>query len=476
MSAATTILDDTKAFFDARVERPAEGRVALGVSGGPDSMVLLDVLRRLGFPVDVLHMNYHLRGDESDADEETVRSYCEAWKMAFIRFDADTTASRTGAGGSVQARARALRYRLFADHAVRRGISVVAVGHNRDDQVETVMINLLRRSGFDGLAGMRPIRGLVHDSRILLVRPFLATTRAAIMDYAERFGVPWRTDASNADEKYLRSRIRHRTIPALVRSEGERVLEDVLLLAEAMRSLVDESLPSVIPAELAPERLSDGRVPLGPLVTLEPAVRQWLLLRYLRSAIPDAPVRRSIVEAVDRLLDGDAGKRIRFRQGAVWKERDFLRFENASQARSGESAARAVVLVPAVGKLEEFHGAYGTIRLHTLRRRPVKTATSPGEILVDGDRLSDELTVRPWLPGDRFQPFGMTGTKKVKSLLTDRHVPTSSRRRVHVLCDGDRIVWVIGHRMDERYRIGPSTRRVLRISHEAGVHEDGPEA
>ena len=469
------MVSTTRAYIERHGLFPGGGRVIAGVSGGPDSMVLLDVLLRLQRDVFVVHVNYGLRGRASDADAELVRTFARARGVSLLEVDVRGEIDSSRERGSMQARARHLRYERFAAVAAEEGIDVVAVGHNRDDQVETVLLNLMRGAGLDGLGGMRPQRKLRRDAGTTLARPFLETGREEIRSYARDADIPWRQDASNEDLRYARVRLRNDVIPALVRVAGEDVIDEVLSMASELRILTDEILPAHLPRALR-TGLTSGRLPVEPLSELDPFVRGGLLLRCLRSGISDAPARRTSIEAIEKLLASRSGKRVQFKGGAVWRERDHLRILTSeagpSAARdSGGGAPSPEATVHYDGGDGSLSGPFGTLAWQTSGAVPSDATVGLDEILVDAGALRGPLSVRPWRPGDRFVPFGMSGSKKVKAFLTDRKVASSERATTRLLLDGDRIVWVIGLAMDDRYRIGSDTERVVRISWSPPVEE-----
>lgn len=434
-------------------------RVLVGVSGGPDSMVCLAVLRTLGYEAAGLHVNYGLRPG-AEEDEALVRRYCEQHgvPLRVVTLDAKQRAEATDE--SLQEAARRLRYDALADAARDANCSAVAVGHHRDDQTETVLLNLFRGAGPDGLAGMPPARALRADPTISLVRPLLSLARSEIEDYAAAQDIPWRQDPSNEDPSYDRAALRTAILPK-IEDRFPGASENVARAATLMREYVDATLTPALE-----ERMAGGfwRTAHGGAVDLdalraEPAVWQRrMLLEALARTLPEAPETHAVAEELAALIEAQPGARFEVAEGTVWRERDRLRFVPRADA-----AARVAPTPVPWG--EDVPVATGTFRLDPMDRAPARL--DPGsryEAYADLDRLPDPLTLRSWQEGDRVQPLGMEGTKLVSDLLTDNQVPPHRRAATCVLATDHHLAWVIGHRLDHRVRVRPETERVAHLS------------
>lgn len=439
--------------------------VVVGVSGGIDSVVLLHVLRRLGYGVRAAHVNYGLRGKASEGDEAFVRAWCaEAGvPLDVARLDARGEASARRV--SVQEAARDLRYAWFEERARAHAASYVAVAHHLDDQVETVLLHLFRGSGPEGLAGMPVSRPIRRGSPIRVVRPLLHARREAVEAYARAEALSWREDASNASLKYRRGALREAILPAVEAHFGPAVRDNVARSAALLRGYVGETVQPALQAAFEQAALPDpegpGRLSLAVLRTLSPAWRQRVLLEALQRWLPGSPRSRATASAVDALLDAQPGRRVSFLQGDVWRDRDALVFVAAGSGTASPDASDEVRFVyPG----ETVPLARGGLSVELLDAAPA--SLDPGTntvVYVDARRLFFPLQVRRWQAGDRLQPFGMTGTKKVSDLLTDARVPAHRRREVEVLLSGEEIVWVIGIRLDGRFCVRPDTRAFAKI-------------
>jgi tRNA(Ile)-lysidine synthase len=438
-------------------------RVLVGVSGGPDSMVCLSVLRALGYDVCVLHANYGLRAGAAD-DEALVREWCAGQAppvpLRVVHLDAEARAERRGE--SLQEAARVLRYEALAAHAATVDAAAVAVGHHRDDQAETLLLNLLRGSGPEGLAGMAPSRPLHADAGVPLIRPLLARARAEVEAYADDAGIPWREDPSNRDPAYDRAVVRTEVMP-LLQKHFSHAPAALSRAAALLREYVDHTLTPSLDTRLARCYVDceegGGRLALDPLRGEPPVWRRRLILAALARTLPEAPQTAAFAEEVHALVDAQVGRRVEGAGGTVWRERDGLRFVPAA-------AAPDEVWPPLpVPWGEDVPLPGGVLRIDPLDDRP--DSLDPGTPYVeyvDAERLADPLDVRTWRAGDRLRPLGLDGTKGVGDLLTDAKVPPHRRRGTYILSTDEHVAWVIGHRLDHRMRVRPSTRQVARLS------------
>ena len=436
------------------------GCVLVGVSGGVDSVVLLYLLRRLGYRVEAAHVNYGLRA-EADADEAHVRSLCEAWAVPLQVTWHDAKARAKREQTSVQEAARDLRYDFFAEVATARGIADVAVAHHLDDQAETLLLNLFRGAGLGGLAGMAPQRTLIEGSDVRLVRPLLGVRRAAIETYARAEGLAWREDASNTSPAYRRGAVRQAILPVIEAHFGTSAPERIAHAAALIRAYLNDSISSELAmhiergAQPAPE--GGGRLDLAYLHRLPVVWQDRLILDALARWLPDAPRQASFAAEVRRLMAAQPGRRIEAEGGTVWREREALRFL-PKKAEGADVRPRTVNL-----------GETVTLPQGWLSVEPIPVPAhfdsgAPHVALADADRLSFPLTMRPWRPGDRLRPLGLDGSKKVSDVLTEAKVPAHRRREALVVLSSDEIVWVVGHRLAEDVRLRPETQRAVRLS------------
>ena len=417
--------------------------VIVGLSGGADSVALLHILTRLGYPCVAAHCNFHLRNDESDADADFAQQTAEALGLPFRRIDFDTADYARQNGVSTEMAARTLRYEWFETLRRELGAEAIAVAHHRDDNVETVLLNLIRGTGLSGLCGMRPRNGHI-------VRPLLSVDRHQIVRWLADRHLPFRTDSSNASDIYRRNFVRLRLLPLMgqlnpsVRDAISRMAGHLTDVEAIYRNAIDSHRAHLIDA--------DGRISIDALLrTPAPhAVLFELLTPYGFTPSQCADIARA--------LSGESGRSFVAPDGRWHLLKDRLH----------------LILYPADEvSADAFPLTLGSeltapIRL-SLEERIVDEAftisRSPHVATFDADRIALPLTLRRWRAGDSFVPFGMTGRKKLSDYFSDHKFSLLRKAAAWILCDASgRILWIVGHRTDNRFRITSKTRRALIIT------------
>jgi tRNA(Ile)-lysidine synthase len=391
------------------------------LSGGGDSVCLLDVALRLGAGVSALHVNYGLRPG-ADEDQAFVQGLCE---RLGVRLHAERV-SLAGAGGNLQERAREARYALAGELAE----GDYAAAHTASDQAETILYRLAVSPGSRALHGM-PAR------RDRLVRPLLGVTRGEVRAYLGERGLAWREDPSNADRRFARARVRHDLLDAL-RSVGPAAERTI---AETARQLREEA--AVLDATVADalDELGGGpAVALAALREHPPALRRLVLRRLAETAGgrlggPEVDEILALSERGTKTLDLGGGLRAVAEYGT-------LRF-----TRVGEAGPPDPVELPVPGRVR-----FGDWEIEAV-------FTAPGDVSVSAARLGPSATVRSWRAGDRMRPAGLGGTKTLQDLFTDRKVPRALRHTLPVVESGGAIVWVAGVALDERFAAADDSGR-----------------
>lgn len=434
------MLDEVRRFLRREdLLRTAEP-VWVGVSGGVDSMTLLHVLRALGHPCHVAHMDHGLRGAESDADRELVKAYCAGHAIPFHTTTANVRERALRPGTSVQMAARELRYAWFKELQAQRPMPF-ALAHHADDAVETLFIDLLRGTGVRGWSSIAP----ANDG---FVRPLLCVGRAEVERYATAHQVTFREDSSNSDPKYLRNRIRHELMPLLERMRpgaGRAMARSVELLRE-LEIAAHRPVQAAI-AAMPPDAM--GRVHV-PFATLEASASPRLLLHALlrwRGFHPDA---------MDRIRDAAQARSTGARFGSA--EHTVI-IDREEIIISPERAPMPTFLIdPDVPVPQDAPFTWSYIEASAFH-----VPTDMNAVVLDADRLVFPLELRPWRAGDRMRPIGLGGSKLISDILTDAKVPADIRPSAYVLTNEGMPVWLVGHRVAEGFQATAASQRVLRV-------------
>ena len=447
-------------------------RLLVAVSGGADSVALLHLLLRLGGQLDlhptVVHLDHGLRGEASREDRRWVEALAARLQVPCVAARRDVGKVIERGGSSPEEAARRVRYGFFRQAARRTGIGILALGHQADDQAETVLLRLLRGSGPAGLIGMRPRR---REGELLLVRPLLAFRRGELLAFLSGIGEGFRRDRSNLDLRFLRNRIRHRLLPLLEAEYNPRFRELLIELArregereDYLRSRLEEPCRKLIRRTPRGWGLDCG------LFSRAAAPERGEALRELldRAGIPAA--NRRHFRALERLARGTSGRRLDLPGPVVArKEGDLLLLskhrgpETLPTVPLGLPEERIIEPLSARLRIREYPVPPG-LEFRPGTRPPPARGSGPWREYLDRDRVVPPLVLRSRLPGDRYRPLGMKGRKKVKKILLESGVPLSRRGLVPVIADRERIIWLAGYRPNHFCRIRPDTRKVLEIS------------
>lgn len=448
-----TILDQVRLTIQRYKLVGVGEKVVVGVSGGPDSLALLSCLLELrdefGFSLHVAHLDHCLR--ENSAQEAAyVKRLAEEWGLPATVEARDVRAFQQEHKLSLEEAAREVRYRFLREVARAVGAAKIAVGHQADDQAETLLLNLLRGSGLTGLKAMLP-----HREGI--IRPLLFITREEIEAYCREKGLVPCRDPSNLDKSYRRNKIRHELIPWLAREFNPAIIRvlarTATLLAEEeafFEELTRENLGKVIKEQGRGYLKLDGERLLGLPAALE--------RRVLRAAVASlgGGVEFHHVEQLRSILRAGSGA-LSLPRGLQARVSHRLLFLEEPSRKEEPIPFRYLLKVPGVTPLPEIGKR---LRIEVLPP-PAKVSSPPWEAWVDKDKLTGPLWARNWQPGDRFRPLGMKGTKKLQDLFVDAGIDMKERRRVPVIVSGEHIVWVAGVRLSEDFKITPETREAL---------------
>lgn len=414
-------------------------KILLAVSGGVDSMVMFHLVKTAGFSVAVAHCNFQLRGAEADADEELVRQTCAQWEVPFFTKRFETASWAKERKVSIQMAARDLRYDYFRQLMETEHYDCVATAHHFNDVIESALMNLVRGTGIDGLVGILPKKDRI-------IRPLLFATRDMILDYAAREKIAWREDASNLSEDYQRNYVRHQVMPRLqelnpgfeetFRDTHERLL-GARLFARAYISDIAAAATEVRDRKTCIDFRKIRQ-------SAAPAVLLWEIIKDMgfnydqcRQMVNDhqpgkvflTPTHQLIVDRTEYIIE---------------RKHDST-FSTTAIERGQRTAGAEPFLL---SLREEPAEGFKLVRDNTVAQ-------------LDADLMKFPLLWRKWQAGDYFVPLGMRQEKKLSDFLIDLKIPFNSKADITVLESAGEIVWVVGYRINDRYKVTPETRRVL---------------
>lgn len=418
---------------------PKGTRLLCAVSGGIDSMVMLSLLNEMNYECVVAHCNFRLRGDESDGDEQFVREMCEKMYIpCFVNtFDTHKFADETGL--SIQMAARKLRYDWFYELAEKENCSYIALAHNSDDQVETAILNFARGTGIRGVSGMKPLAGK-------LFRPLIEVSRADIVQISTEDNIPFHNDSTNATTKYARNKVRHLVIPLLEEinvAAKENILKSVSYFAETERIMNDY----VRRAKEVAMSNSNGLLRIDVAKIMQTAAPSTVLFEMLiGEGVPKPLASESVC-----LLEAQTGRKCEMDGVEIVRNREYIEVQK-SVGENDES----VVTVNAIGELKKF----GFEISFAYCDDDFVFDKNPQVAYIDVKKLKFPLTLRKWNFGDKFMPLGMKGMRKLSDFFKDEKLSQAEKSNVRILESDGKIVWVVGMRIDERFKFDKDTKEV----------------
>ncbi|EMR03247.1 tRNA lysidine(34) synthetase TilS [Cesiribacter andamanensis] len=429
--------------------------VLLAVSGGLDSVAMAHLFQQCPYPFALAHANFGLRAEESEGDAHFVEALARQLGVAFHTTRLPAASEAEVKGVSIQMAARDLRYQWFGELCRQEGYLALATAHHLSDQAEGLLLNLSRGTGLAGLHGIAPKRPLLStENSPLLIRPLLFTRRDELEAWATAQGIRWREDSSNASPKYRRNLIRQQVIPPL-KSLNPQLEEGLQELASQVRA-AEGVLKGVVDAlhrQVVAEKAGHTTLSLPPLLAQpEP---QYLLGELLQPWGFGWAEAGAILHSLQRSAGSPVGKEFSSATHRLVVDREQLVI----------TPLGAAALPPTPLALEQPELQLGPWHFRT-RRLPAKgyrLLADPLLAALDLGRLQFPLLLRPVQPGDRFQPLGMRGKKKLSDFMIDQKIPLNLKDELLVLQSGTDIVWVVGHRIDERYKVSGHTAEIFEI-------------
>jgi tRNA(Ile)-lysidine synthase len=445
--------------------------ILAAVSGGPDSVALLRVLKMLqndyALHIDVAHLHHGLRGEEADKEEEFVRLLSRKMNLQLFTKKVNIRELQKKAGKSLEEVAREERYRFLYQMAEEHGAVKIATGHHRDDQAETFLINLLRGSGLEGLKGIAPIR----DGR--LIRPLLYVGRDEILEFLQRERLSYMTDSSNSDSSFLRNRIRNQLIPELKNRYNPQMTAGLARTAEIIR-IEDDYMQAVVRRLLILWEIDvidrEVIVPLAEFSRQHEAI-QARIVKFLLEEM--TPFKKGIsYRHIESVMDVCRKSDIRLRRLnlpfgiVVEKQPSTLVVRKKSEiAPQGtdlndeKDVFEIQVEIPGIIHLNERN-----IQLEFIDKPSITEIIShPGTAFLDYERIEPPLFLRNIRPGDKIDLLGLGGVKKLKKIFIDKKIPHRLRKSIPLLADSRSVIWIAGDRISQRVCVTEKTRKVLKV-------------
>ena len=417
------------------------GTILLAVSGGIDSIVMCELFRQSSIPFAIAHCNFQLRAAESDEDEAFVEALAEKYKVAFhtVSFETKTFAKKNNL--SIQMAARDLRYEWFEQVRKQFHYTAIATAHHGDDSLETFFINIMRGTGISGMHGILPKQGKV-------IRPMLFTDKENIKAFAKKHKLGFREDSSNTSDKYLRNNIRNTIIPALKK------------LNPAIEKSIAKDMENLRNAELIyKEAIGRKRKKLvqktkeGFSISIEKLRKLQPAKTYLYEFLKPFNFNSASIDEIIHSPDNASGKQFFSDTHRLVKDRDLLLIQEKKETEEEG------ISIPMATKTTALNT--GKLKFKTLaNNKAFKLKTASNTASLDLDTLDFPLQIRKWQKGDTFRPIGMKGKKKLSDYFIDKKLSLIDKENVRVITSGDRIVWVIGHRIDDRFKITAKTKKI----------------
>ena len=412
-------------------------KLLVATSGGMDSMVLVHLFQKLQLNFALAHCNFQLRGSESDEDENFVKHYANTNKITCFTTQFDTIKYSQENKLSTQVAARNLRYNWFNEILLEDKFDYIITAHHADDVVETFMINLSRGTGLEGLTGIPSQNGNI-------IRPMLPFSREEIQNFATKNNIEWREDSSNASDKYLRNKIRHHIIPVLkeVNPSFLQSFQNSLEHLNHEQSLVKDAAKMVY-KKVVLEDNNLVKINISALLKFQnykAYLYQWLY-KYGFSAWND----------IYNLMESQSGKQILSENYILLKDRDFLILSKKETSNFEEISINSITEKP------NF-----PLKLTICNLSDISNQTK-NIIFVDENKIQFPLTIRKWNEGDYFYPTGMQGKKKVSKYFKDEKFTFFQKQDTWILESHNQIIWIIGHRADERFKVEHTTQNIIKI-------------
>jgi tRNA(Ile)-lysidine synthase len=419
-------------------------QLLLAVSGGIDSVVLCELCKQGGLNFIIAHCNFNLRGEESERDERFVKSLGEKYGVEVLvkRFDTNDYADENGL--SIQEAARKLRYDWFAQLLKEKGFAYTLLAHHADDNMETLLMNFFRGTGLQGLTAIPEV-----DKKNHLLRPLLHVRRKEIEAFAKENNLQWVEDSSNSSTKYTRNFFRHEIIPA-IKKVYPQVEENLLNNIDRFKKInvLYQSSVEKLKQEVCEQHLNEVRIPIRKLMKYETT-------SLLYEIIKDYGFGEKQVDEVMKLMEAESGKFIENGQYQIIRHRNWLIV--APKLYTAETIA-----IEKDSDTIQFSGGQLQMCIQSIEKFSLDKSAMVAQL--DVKHIEFPLLLRKWEQGDYFYPLGMHKKKKLSRFFIDQKLSKNQKENIWIIESNKKIIWIVGLRIDDRFKITPSTKEVLQLT------------
>jgi len=426
-----------------------KSKVLLAISGGIDSVVMLDIFSKTKIQYAIAHCNFKLRGDESDSDEILVKKLSKRYNVEIFDNVCDASDYSKVVGLSIQEAARELRYNWFNRVCLENNFSNIVIAHNQDDKIETFLINLFRGAGIRGLKSI-PVK------RDNIIRPLMFATRKQIVEYAQENNLEYREDSSNSSDYYLRNNIRHHLIPKIKEispgfaKSAQKSIDNLNDSYQLLQSVINEKRNNLFTQDVNNNIL----IPIVDILNLKP-YSIWIY--YL---LKEFGFSRQITDAICYSLERkeqNIGSKFSSSDYELLIDREFLIVRKTTNSRIFKKVEISITKTKIENPIR--------MTMESQKNTPEFVFSKSNNVAYFNlDKLTFPLTIRPWQVGDRIIPFGMNGSKLVSDILINNKVNSFDKENTYVLLSGKKIIWLVGHRTSNETRVKRNTKNIYVVS------------
>lgn len=427
-------------------------RILIALSGGPDSIFVLHFFnkfrKKFKIEISAVHVNHLLRGKESDRDEIFCKVVCKELNVPFYSYKKNIKALARKKSLSIELAAREIRYSVFEKIVSSVGIDKIVTAHNSDDNAETVLLNLIKGAGLNGIAGI-PVK------RDNIIRPILCLNKTEILNYLELHQFEYRIDQSNLTNEFERNFLRNQIIP-LIKSKLNPSLDKAILNTSInLQGLIDELKPDKYEIDLKLKKNKIVKIPLTYFASKDRKTSVHLLKNSLDENF-EIKLRSTDIRKITSLVNNQTGKSEELSSGLIAQRsrNDILIKPRA------ENPQKVLRQIKAGEKIKIGNKKLG---IEKVNPEDVKLLKDPNIEFISADEIKDIFQVRNWEDGDKFHPIGMEGRKKVSDYLNDIKLDSFEKKNQLVLLNNNKIVWIIGKRLDDRFKVTSSTKKALKV-------------